>query len=202
MKQQTKTKKKKSPKGKTVKRPLPFNLTDAEKATRGLEAAKLNTDIAQLTIEKKMATEEYSAKIKDRTARRNDLLTQIDDGKENREVECVEVKNFESNKVEYYFEGEKITERDLTEEDKQLELDEASAKKGAKKLKEKQLAAKPQTAEQKKAEEAKACAAVPGKKPPRGKRQEITEFDMDLARTHREETSRNGSYSALNGVRG
>lgn len=200
MKEKSKTKKK-NPKGKLVKHSLKFNLTDEEKAKRGLEAADLNADIAELTIEKKIATDEYSAKIKDRTARRNDLLKQVKDGVENREVECIEVKNFDAGKVEYYFEGEKMHERELTEEDKQLELDEAASKKSKKKLKEKAATAKPQSDEEKKAEEAKACVAVPGKKPPRGKRQEISAFDRDIAETHREETSRNGSYSALNGAR-
>lgn len=199
-----KKKSKKSPKGKTVKRELPFKLTDTEKAERALEAAHLDAEIADFSVQKKLVSDEWSAKIRSRTSKRTDLLKQINDGIEHRDVECTEVKNFDTNKVEYWLDGSKISERDLTETDRQLDLDEASARKGKKKADEAKAAAvaNPKTAEQLEQEKAKACVATPAKKPSRGQRQELpSDRDLDIAATHREETSKRGSYSTLNGVR-
>jgi hypothetical protein len=121
----TKKKVKKNPKGKTLTRPLPFKLNDEEKAARGLEAAKLNNEIAELTVKKKLVTDEFAGSIKDRTARRNTLLKQIHDGLERRDSECTEVKNFDENKVEYWVDGQMLESREMTPTDRQLDLDEA-----------------------------------------------------------------------------
>ena len=166
---------KKNPKGKEVTKLLPFKLTDEEKAVRGLEAAEKQSEIAQFEYEKKKASDEIGAKIKSATARRNVLLSQIRTGEESREVKCIEVKNFETNKVEYYFEGEKNSERDMTDHDRQLEMNTDPKKTKSKKT-------------------AKGSTESSAK-------QEMTAQDRDIAETHREETSARGSWSMVNGAR-
>lgn len=165
----------KNPKGRLVTRLLSFTLTDEEKSARGLEAANLNHKVAEKTIEKKIAVDEFSAMIKDLTARRNTLLNQIKTGTEKRDVECTEVKNFDANKVEYWFDGEKLEERDMTTFDRQLELEE---QKGALKKAEKKS-------------EAHAGATVV---PPK-------EAASDVKDVIREETSRKSKNSAVDGAR-
>lgn len=193
-----KTTKKKNPKGKQTMQSVEFQLTDTQKAEKGMEAAKLQKEVNELTVEKKIATDTFAAKIKSRASRVATLLGEIDSGVETRDVECIEVKNFDRNRVEYYLDGEIVKERDLTEDDRQLELDAASAAKGKKKAKEQAESAKanPTTPEQAAQDNAKACVAVPGKNPPRGLRQEI---DPEVADLMKSETNRKTKTSAVDG---
>lgn len=115
-------KKTKNPKGEKVKRTLTFKLTDEQKSKKGQEAAEMNSQLGVAMIAKKSDTDMHNAKIKTLSSKRDTLLTEIKTGTEKREVECVEVKNFDRKKVEWHFEGELKGERDLTEEDKQLNL--------------------------------------------------------------------------------
>lgn len=114
---------KKNPKGKTIKRMIAFNLTEEQKAKKGEAAAKLNESLEAAVEKKKEAMSDHSEKIKGLTAKIRKFLHELNEGKEQREVECVEVKNFESNTVEYWFEGENVFARKMEPSDRQEEMD-------------------------------------------------------------------------------
>lgn len=173
-------KQKKMPKGNKVKRIVEFKLTDEEKAAKGLRAAELSQEIGKVSIQKKIAADEFSAKLKDRTGRMSTLLAEIHKGTEGRETECIEFKNYEDQKVEYWFDGAKVQERDMTDHDRQLDLKtDTKSKRNWQKAEDTEIATpspfKPTAAEKKKSEEIK--------------------------QVHREETGRNTAYSQLNGAR-
>jgi hypothetical protein len=172
--------KKTNPKGEKIQRMVDFKLTDEEKAKMGLEAANLDHEIQKITYEKKQASDEFSAKLKDRKARMSTLLDGIHRGLESRETTCIQVKNFEEKKVEFWFEGEIVQRRDLTEEDKQLKL----APKKAKREWQGNDAPEPTgTADEPKISEADISKSA------------------EIRAIHREETSHKGAYSQLNGPR-
>lgn len=108
--------------GKEIVTPVEFKLTDAQKSEKGMEAAKLQTEVELLTYEKKKATDELAAKIKARSAKLRTLLHEIDAGVETKDTTCLEVKNFTTHQVEYWFEGSIVKTREMTEEDRQLEI--------------------------------------------------------------------------------
>lgn len=127
-----KKKSKKEIQGKTVLKSLEFKLTDEQKANKGLKAAELSEELKVLEIEKKKVTGEYTAKIKTKLSTMSTLLHEIHGGIENRDVECIEHMNFKAGKVEFYFEGEKKAEREMTPADRQLELIPLETKKKSK----------------------------------------------------------------------
>jgi len=72
--------------------------------------------------------DEFSGKIKDKSARVNELLTQIDTGFERREVECVEHKNFEGNVIEFWWEGQMLESREMNLKDRQMDMEDVPKK--------------------------------------------------------------------------
>lgn len=175
----------KNPKGENKMKVLQFKLTDEQKAEKGLKAAELADKVRLLEIEKKALSDEFGAKIKAAKAQMNTHLKEIFDGVEDREVEAVEVKNFETNKVEYWFEGEKMAERDLTEADKQMQLGEQKKKDRAfQKANDDQKAALVETHQDTK------------------ETKDEKKRRLEIAQVHREETGQLTSRSALNGPAG
>lgn len=176
-------------KGEKVMRMVEFKLTDAQKAEKAQKAAEMSNELSEIVVEKKLAVDVFNSKIKDRTSRMNTLLGEVHRGVEEREVECIQVKNFETERVEYYHDGVKVQEREMNESDKQLSLAEAkknAGKKWQKPKKETPDADGPDYIAPERAEDASKEAAK--------KRAEIRAV-------HREETGRNTAYSQLNGVR-
>lgn len=117
-----KQKTKKNPKGKKVKRDLAIELTSDEFAAKGKEAANLACEFREVEKEKKAVVETYSAKLKDRASRRDELLNSIKEGVENRTVECIEVKNYNENRVEFWHQGVMNQHREMTVGDRQAEI--------------------------------------------------------------------------------
>jgi hypothetical protein len=170
----------KIPKGaKPTTKLLTIQLTDAELAERGMTAATKAGEVAELETEFEGVKEIWKAKIKKAEADRDVALEAIRRGTEDRNVDCYEVKNFETNKVEYWAKGKVLQSRDMTETDRQTDLP-LKAKRA------KTLTA-PTTAMR------KAEGAEP---------KELTAAQKDIASVHREETSKNGSWSVANGARG
>jgi hypothetical protein len=173
----------KMPKGEKVKRMIEFKLTADQKADKGLEAAKLSEEIGKVTYEKKAAADAFAAKLKDRTGRMTTLLREINRGVEKRETECIEFKNFDANRVEYWADGKKLHEREMTEQDRQLDLQAKKTNaKGTTKADPKWQGA---------------AAHMPAPKPSTKADQKSAE----IRTIHREETSQKGAYSQLNGPR-
>lgn len=111
--------KKKNPKGQKTERPLLFNLTAEETRTKAIQAADDSISVTTLTAEYKGVQEDWKAKIKNRAASRDDLLSQIREGTEERTVECIAVKNYNQNVVEYWHEGLKIQSREMTKQERE-----------------------------------------------------------------------------------
>lgn len=183
-----KQKKARNPKGKKVKRTIAFALTDAEFATKGKEAAEIARNVSDLEVEFEGVKDVWRARIKNAEAKRDTVLDAIRKGTEDREVDVVEVKNFEQETVEYYLAGEKVDERKMEDRDRQEELKLKEAKK-AKRKSGAPVVPNDEAAAANQATEAPTLRAV-------------TDRDMDIAQTHREETSARGSWSTVNGARG
>ena len=120
--------KKKNPEGKKVKRTVPFKLTDSEKAAKGESAAKFNEQLEAAVEQKKTAMKAHNSKIKGFTEKVSRLLGEINEGVERREVECIEIKNFEENRVEFWFEGIMRDQRPMVPDDRQQEMKIAEPK--------------------------------------------------------------------------
>jgi hypothetical protein len=126
--------KKQDPKGDKIKRALPFKLTDAEKARKAEQAANLNQKLAEAVEKKKEAVSHHTAGIKNLQAQISERLRCIQDGTERREVQCIEVKNYEGNVVEFWFEGKMLESRPMTADDRQTTM--KIVKPGVKSIKE------------------------------------------------------------------
>ena len=122
---------KKNPTGKLVKRMISFKLTQLEMAKKGEAAAKVNEALEVAVLKKKEAMSHHNEKIKGLTAKISKFLNQINAGLEERDVECIEVKNFENNEMEYWFEGDMVFARKMEPADRQEEMD-LKPKRGAK----------------------------------------------------------------------
>lgn len=112
----------KNPKGKDVKRAVLFKLTAEEKATKGEQAAKFSEDWKAVETKFKVVRTDFTDKLKSLRSKIDKLLGEIHEGQERREVECIEVKNFEENMVEFFHKGVKVDEREMTADDRQLEI--------------------------------------------------------------------------------
>jgi hypothetical protein len=125
---------KKAPKGTKVTKEFEFKLTVTEIADKGKQAAALFKEIKGLDVEFEAVKDEWKAKIKDREAKRDDLLGVINAGVELRQTESVMVKNFDTRTVEYWVEVEGdwdlVESRAMTESESQTEMSLDKPKKG------------------------------------------------------------------------
>lgn len=116
------TKPKKDPKGTKVLQAFMFKLNMREFAEKGKTAAGLSKEIAGIEAEFEEVKDTFKARIKDREAKRDDLLAVINAGEEKREVESTMVMDYDAGKVRYFFEGEMIEERKMTDDERQLQM--------------------------------------------------------------------------------
>jgi hypothetical protein len=169
----------KTPDGEKCERSLPFKLDDDLKARRGETAGALNKKLDEATEKKKNEMAKHNEGIKKLTAQIGALLKAINEGVERRNVTCTAVKNFESNKIEFWFEGIILEEVEMKPGDRQLDLKDKSMKPAALKNERWQKMGpkyKPKTIVEENEEDAK--------------REEI-------ASVHKMETSRKGASSAV-----
>ena len=120
--------KKKNPEGKKVTESIEFKLSDIQKSRKGMDAAKLSKEVAELRIEKKTTVDTYTAKIRTAEAKMNTLLEQIDSGVEWKETEVIAHKNYDAGKMEFWLNGEKVKERELQYHERQMDIDEKPKK--------------------------------------------------------------------------
>ncbi len=107
---------------KKTNRLIEFDLTQTEIAECAQRAATVSKDLNDTIVEAKRVTSDYQARIKTKAAERDTLLRAINLGKIKREVEVLEMRNFEANTVEFFFEGTKVDERPMVEQDRQETL--------------------------------------------------------------------------------
>lgn len=168
--------KKKTPDGERCERSLPFKLNDEDKARKGELAAKLNKQLELAQEAKKAEMQKHNAKITDLVKKVSSQLKMINEGIERKAVTCTAVKNFEANKIEFYYEGEIMEAIEMKPGDRQLVLDE-KAKKEAKKPNKWQR-------------------MVPKKPLHKDADEEPTRED-EIASVHKLETSRKGASSSV-----
>ena len=107
---------------KTVTKLLEFKLEEHDYVEKGKEAAMVAKDIGDLEREFKAARDEQKSRLGKRENELQAILQTIRQGTELREVECVEEKDFVSNKVSYIFQGEVKHERPLELHERQAEM--------------------------------------------------------------------------------
>jgi hypothetical protein len=115
--------------GTKMEKEFSFELTEKETAHKGLEAAALAKECAEIERDFDRVKKEFSARIKDRESRRDELLTVIDEQKELRTVEVLMTKDFNSKLVQFWFKNKVLEERAMTQQELQMELDLAAKEK-------------------------------------------------------------------------
>ena len=106
----------------TLTKEYEFELTPEQVEERALKAADLNFEVQQLETEKKEVVSSFTSRIKTRAAERDTLLEEVRGHKELRQVECEVTKNFESNSIEYFFEGKLMESRAMTGDERQMDI--------------------------------------------------------------------------------
>lgn len=114
--------KKKAIQEKKMKREFTFELTEKEVVTYARKTATLTKQRNDIEAEFNNIKSTFKAKIDEKETEIASLLQAIEKGSEIRLTECIERKDFNKEVVEYVA-GSKILEtRDMTEEEKQMEL--------------------------------------------------------------------------------
>lgn len=114
---------------KTLKRNLPVNLTQDERHVKALEMAAALSEYDDAESEKKEATRELTAKMKELRARATALREEVSTGKADRLVDCIEEANLIGRIWEVFRTdtGERVETRPMTndeiEKNSQLDID-------------------------------------------------------------------------------
>ena len=108
--------------GKKVKRFVLIDLTDEEVISKSKELGELGLKLGVVEEEKKSVTSDYSAKITIIKETMKDYFNALSERKEHREEECLQVNNFESNTVEWYYNDVVVDSRVMLESDRQQDL--------------------------------------------------------------------------------
>jgi hypothetical protein len=108
--------------GKKVSRLVLIELSDREILDKSKELGELGVKLSSIESEKKNVMNEYSAKINSIKNLMAEYFNALSDRKEHREVECVEVKNFNEDRIEWYYNEKLVDYRPITDDDKQEEL--------------------------------------------------------------------------------
>lgn len=187
----TKKKQQKAPE-RRVEVQVHLPITQAEQLARSKRANQLLKQKDRLELERKDVAKQYRDRISSLVTEAQKLLEEAETEMELKTVKAVERRNFNTNRVEYWFKGKLVKTRDLTIADRQEEMNFQAPKK---------------TKEQKAQENAKACAPGAARKPSRGQRQPTVTVTAqakaeDIANAIREQTSRKTANSAVDGVAG
>jgi hypothetical protein len=126
-----------APKGQTLTKEFEFQLTMRELAERAKSMAGLSGEAHSLEIELKQFVAKKNQEIKERYAELDKIALAVREGKETRMVDAVMTKDFASNVVQFWHANEDgiwdvIEERALTEEEKQMHLDDVAPKRRGK----------------------------------------------------------------------
>lgn len=115
----------------TIKRELRCKLTPEEANTKTANMLALMEDITKLESEKKAKAKMYADLIKEKKKRRDEYASDVRTGTERRQVECEEIADYRTNRVETkrLDTGEIIDTRAMTAKERQTELKVGDAKK-------------------------------------------------------------------------
>jgi len=122
----------KNPDGIKMKRMVGIAVDQKTQLKKHQQLSKLQLDYFETEEEKKASARNYNHKMKDMKATIQRLSRENDSGTEDTEVDVVAVKNFEANEVEYYYEGKVVETREMTDDDRQTDLEDKAPKKKTK----------------------------------------------------------------------
>ena len=107
-----------------IKRTLRVDLSPSEKEAKTAILVAFLEDAEKLTTEKKEKVKMYSDLIKEKHKRSHELAEDIRTGTERRQVECDEISDYRTNRVQTKRRdtGEVIDERTMTPKERQTEL--------------------------------------------------------------------------------
>ena len=101
---------------------IQVNLSDDEIQNLGLEMAKMVSEVETLESQKSATTADFTAKIKAKTIEITSASRKIQDGYEMRYEDCDFVDNHITNTRYFMFNGEKVSERKMTQDEIQMGL--------------------------------------------------------------------------------
>lgn len=110
---------------KEVRRKFQVELTEKEQIEYGAKAAELESDIQkeeEKIVDLKEKQKAHKSLITECSKERRRLLNAVKSGVEMRELEAVEVKDFDAGKIKYMVNGKCLDEREMTGEETQLTM--------------------------------------------------------------------------------
>lgn len=118
--------KNKTPKGDLMHKVLVLTMSDEEKAKKADLLAEMQLEKNSVKEEAKTIASGFAARVKKIEESINKLSREVKDGTEERNVECTMVKNYDANQIEYWYEDQLMEKREMTPEDRQMDLDESA----------------------------------------------------------------------------
>lgn len=106
----------------TLMKEITFSLSDKEKAELGKKAGEVDREILILNEEFKDVKDDYKRRIGAKALELKSLLKASREGKQERMVEVLEVKDFDAVKVKYMLKGKVVLERDMEWAERQTEM--------------------------------------------------------------------------------
>jgi len=85
--------------GKEFPKKLRVEMTDAELKKKGKEAGRLKTKLDEVKVKQKAAKDQFKEELEDVRSRLDAVLADLDAGGDERNVKCVEEKDFKRNVV-------------------------------------------------------------------------------------------------------
>lgn len=112
----------KNPKGKKVTREVEIDLDQSIKLKLADELTEKSRALSKLKTEYDEVKQKWKERLYPVETRVNCILNFFENGKEKKVVECVMVKNYDANKVEYWYEGKIVDHRPMTVADRQEDM--------------------------------------------------------------------------------
>lgn len=129
--------KKKHIERKDIRRKFWFPVTDKERSDYGMSAAKLEFEIQkeeEKVVDLKEKIKAHNAVMKEAEKERRRILNAIQTKKEQREVDAIEIKDFDKKVIRYQVGKEILEERAMTAEETQMSINVDEKKKREKAL--------------------------------------------------------------------
>ena len=121
-------KKKKTPDGIKMLRTVGLSANKDEILKKHEELSTLQLDYFELEDFKRAEARKHNNSMKEMKATIRRLSRETDTGTIEQEVEVTAVKNHDANEVEYWFEGQIVDQREMTEDDRQVDLEDLPTK--------------------------------------------------------------------------
>lgn len=105
-----------------VDRPLTFELTEDDYSRLGKDAGEAAHELRSIGGEFEKVKKTWKENIDAADGRLVQILSTIREGKEKRQVKCIERKDFQNSRVDYIFDGEIMESRAMYDSERQAEF--------------------------------------------------------------------------------